>query len=285
MPKISVRCSGSKPGGHGLGELAVDPQTLECGGQAPQAEDPGAADWHGQAAARQPPALWPGRWLDTGPGAERWWVRPHVQEPLAGTYRTRYRPRRPGGRTGRGTRCAADHRGGHHAATGVPGRVLPLAATRDRSRGGAPARRRRAVDRLPVDNEGEVGQRLRPSTTTCPSTPPRPTQPAPPTASATQPRRARPSTSARTPPTPASAPGRRATAPFPLGAAEDRGRRQAGDAASMRASPYRGGAARGRWRRWPASGPGRRPRPASTARKATACRRVTGAGSRSRPHC
>jgi hypothetical protein len=32
-------------GGHGLGELAVDPQPLKCGGQAAQVEDPGAADW------------------------------------------------------------------------------------------------------------------------------------------------------------------------------------------------------------------------------------------------
>ena len=96
------------------------------------------------SAAPPAPVPCPGRRLDTPPGAERWWGRPHVQAPPADAHRSRYRPRHPGGRTGPGTRCAADHRGGHRGAAGVPGRVLPLAAARDRSRGGAPARRWRA---------------------------------------------------------------------------------------------------------------------------------------------
>ena len=67
-----------------------------------------------------------------------------VQAPPADAHRSRSRPRHPGGRAGRGTRRAADHRGGHRGAAGVPGRVLPLAAARDRARGGAAAGRWRA---------------------------------------------------------------------------------------------------------------------------------------------
>lgn len=64
------------------------------------------------------PARRTGHWLDSPAGAERWWGWPHGQAPSAGTHRSRYRPRHPGRRTGRGTRCAADHRGGHRAASG-----------------------------------------------------------------------------------------------------------------------------------------------------------------------
>ena len=57
-----------------------------------------------QASVAPPaPVACPGRRLDSPPGAERWWGRPHVQAPPADAHRSRYRPRHPGGRAGPGT--------------------------------------------------------------------------------------------------------------------------------------------------------------------------------------